>query len=73
MIFPAFLSDPVTRMPPPGTRVLRRVTASGLSGGRFYNRGSHASLPVLAGLGERTACPARQYPSLPDAAEPERQ
>ena len=71
MTLPAYLSGPATRMPPPGTRVLRRVTASGLSGGRFYARGSHASLPAPAGLGERTACAARQSPSLPDAAGPE--
>jgi hypothetical protein len=72
MTLPAHSSAPATRMPPHGTRVLRRVTASGgLSGGRFYARGSHASLPAPAGLGERTAYTARQSPSLTDAAEPE--
>ncbi len=71
MTLPAYPSDPATRMPPHGTRVVRHVTASGLSGGRFYARGSHASLPAPAGLGERTESTARQSPSLPDAAEPE--
>ena len=74
MTLPAYPSSPATRMPPPGTRVLRHVTASGLSGGRFYARGNPASVPAPAGLaGERTACTARQSPSLPDAAEPDRQ
>ncbi len=71
MTLPAYPSGPATRMPPHGTRVLRRVTASGLSGERFYASGSHASLPAPAGLGERIAYIARQSPSLPDAAEPE--
>ncbi len=73
MTLPAYPSGPATRMPPPGTRILRHVTASGLSGGRFYTRGGHASLPATAGLGERTAYAAGQSPSLPDPAEPERQ
>ena len=70
MTLPAYPSGPATRMPPPGTRVLRHVTASGLGGGRFYARGSPASLPALAGLGERAARTARPSPSLPEAAEP---
>ena len=70
MTLAAYPSDPATRMQPHGTRVLRRITASGLGGGRFYVRGSHASLPAPAGPGERTAYTARQSPSLPDAAEP---
>ncbi len=71
MTLPAYPSGPATRMPPHGTHVLRRVTASGLSGGRFYARGSRASLPAPAGLGEQIAYIARQSPSLPDAAKPE--
>ncbi len=68
MTLSAYPSGPATRMPPHGTRVLRRVTASGLSGGRFYARGRPASLPAPAGLGERIAYSGRQSPSLPDAA-----
>ncbi len=71
MTLPAYPSCPATRMPPHGTRVLRRITASGLSGGRFYARGRPASLPAPAGLGEWIAYIGSQSPSLPNAAGPE--